>query len=413
MGFVAKNDLSQMKWGDGTNSSAGTQIRTDYYDRRALIEAQREQYFQPLASTRDMPRNYGQKITLYHFLPLLDARNDNDQGIDAEGATIDDGNLYGSSKDIGTINDKLPVLSETGGRVNRVGYSRQTVEGTIEHMGFFHEFTRDSLDFDSMADLYEHLSRELVNGANEIYEDMLQIDLLDGAGVKFYAGAATSMATITGEGSDISAVTYEDLQRLSIRLDDNLTPKSTQIITGSRMVDTATIGSGRLLYVGSELQIQLEKMRDAFNNKAFVPVEQYAYSGDYRRGQDFIFGEIGKIGQFRIVVVPKMLHWAGQGADVTDSNTAYRNTTASGSTKYDVFPMLTIGSESFTTIGFNVGSNNAAGNKFRIIARMPGESTAGAEDPFGLTGFSSIQWWYGSMIMRPERIGVIHTVAEM
>ena len=37
---------------------------------------------------------------------------------------IGSGNLYGSSKDIGTISGKLPALSETGGRVNRVGFKR-------------------------------------------------------------------------------------------------------------------------------------------------------------------------------------------------------------------------------------------------------------------------------------------------
>lgn len=117
------NDVAQIKWGDGTNSSVGEQIRKDYYHKMALIEAVREQYFQPLADVTAMPKHFGKTIKKYHMLPLLDDRNVNDQGIDAAGATIADGNLYGSSKDIGTINAKLPLLSETGGRVNRVGYT--------------------------------------------------------------------------------------------------------------------------------------------------------------------------------------------------------------------------------------------------------------------------------------------------
>lgn len=400
------NDTAQIKWGDGTNSSVGEQIRKDYYNKQALIEAVREQYFQPLADVTAMPKHFGKTIKKYHMLPLLDDRNVNDQGIDAAGATIADGNLYGSSKDIGTINSKLPLLSETGGRVNRVGYSRLVLEAALENLGFFHEFTDEALNFDTMDDLYQHLSRELVRGASEITEDVLQIDLLNGAGVIYFGGDATQDSEMTGEnGATASVITYEDLQRMSIQLDDNRTPKQTKILTGSRMTDTSTIGAGRILYVGSELQMQIEKMTDAFGNKAFVPVEQYAYAGDYKKGVNMIHGEIGKVGQFRIVVVPEMAHWAGVGAAVT-TNDGYRETGGN----YDVFPMLCIGSESFTTVGFQTSGKSF---KFKIITKMPGEGVAQHNDPFGRTGFSSIQWYYGTMILRPERIALAKTVAEI
>lgn len=400
------NDTNQIKWGDGTNSSAGEQIRKDYYHKMALIEAVREQYFQPLADVTAMPKHFGKTIKKYHMLPLLDDRNVNDQGIDAAGATINDGNLYGSSKDIGTINAKLPLLSETGGRVNRVGYSRLVLEAQLENLGFFHEFTDEALNFDTMDDLYQHISRELVRGASEITEDVLQIDLLNGAGVIYFGGDATQDTEMTGEdGATASVITYEDLQRMSIQLDDNRTPKSTKILTGSRMTDTSTIGAGRVLYVGSELQMQIEKMTDAFGNKAFVPVEQYAYAGDYKKGVNMIHGEIGKVGQFRIVVVPEMTHWAGAGKAVT-TNGGYRETGG----KYDIFPMLCIGSESFTTIGFQTSGKSF---KFKIITKMPGEGVAQHHDPFGRTGFSSIQWYYGTLILRPERIALAKTVAEL
>ncbi len=410
MANVELNDTDQIKWGDGTNSSVGEQIRRDYYHKQALIEAVREQYFQPMASTRAMPKHYGKSIKQYHMMPLLDDRNVNDEGIDAAGAVITgSGNLYGSSKDIGTIKSKLPNLSETGGRVNRVGYHRLVLEATLQSMGMFHEFTKEALDFDTMDDLYSHLARELVRGASELTEDVLQMDLLAGAGVLYYGGSATSRATMTGEGATVSTISYEDLQRLSIQLDDNRTPKTTKILTGSRMIDTVTVGHGRLLYIGSELQIQLEKIKDAFDNKAFVPVEQYAYSGDYKKGLNMVHGEIGKIGQFRLIVVPEMQHWAGAGATATGANLGYKKTDVAGTDKYDVFPMLCLGSECFTTVGFQTSGKSF---KFKIITKMPGEGVAQHNDPFGRTGFSSIQWYYGTMILRPERLAVAHTVAE-
>lgn len=39
----------------GTESTIGSQIRTDYYNKKALIEIKKEQYFSPLADVISMP----------------------------------------------------------------------------------------------------------------------------------------------------------------------------------------------------------------------------------------------------------------------------------------------------------------------------------------------------------------------
>ena len=199
-----------------------------YWQRKALIDLKKEQFFGQLADTTSMPKHFGKTIKRYHYIPLLDDRNINDQGIDATGLSVADevtitvtdpagdtryvvgnganaataltnaqakavslfknigtfttnyattvtamrtagwdvhegtavnngGNLYGSSKDVGTIVGKLPAISETGGRVNRVGFTRLTLEGTIDNFGFFDEYTEDSVQFDNDADLMQHI----------------------------------------------------------------------------------------------------------------------------------------------------------------------------------------------------------------------------------------------------------------
>lgn len=389
-----------MTYGNGDNSSAGPQINTRYWWKAALIEAAKEQYFSQLADVTSMPKHYGKKIIKYHIMPLLDDLNVNDQGIDASGAQISNGNLYGSSKDVGTINSKLPTLTEKGGRVNRVGFTRLTLEGTFEKFGFFYEFSQEALDFDTEDDLYGTISREAILGANEMTEDALQIDLLTAATTVRYGGAATSHATVTGEGTTPSVVNYKDLQRLAVDLVNLRTPKQTKVITGSTMVDTKTISDGYVAYVGSELQVTLENMRDAFDNPAFIPVQKYGAAATILRG------EIGSIGQFRIVVVPEMMHWAGEGANATAANPGYRTT----NNKYDVYPILVVGAESFTTIGFQTSGKTP---KFNLICKMPGEETADKNDPYGEMGFSSIKWYYGFMALRSERIAVYKVVAEL
>ena len=460
-----------------TPSSVGPQIINEFYQKKALIEAQKEQYFTQLADVTSMPKNMGKKIKRYHYLPMLDKGNINDQGIDAAGVTITNtqyyvtipqavvavanagkaaavtaiqdnldsvtavagadssagvgfatvtitgnltfkvstvtkantitalgigatsaqgsGNMYGSSKDVGTISGKLPALSETGGRVNRVGFKRKEIEGTIEKFGFFDEYTQESLDFDTDAELMSHINREMIMGANEITEDALQIDLLTAAGVIKYAGNATSNATI---GLD-DIVSYGDLMRLSIDLDNNRTPKHTKVITGTRLVDTRVIPSARVAYIGSELLPTFKAMKDLHNNPAFISVEKYAAGGTV------LNGEVGSVDQFRLVVVPEMMKWAGAGADATGDATCYET-----ADRFDVFPILVVGDESFTTIGFQTDGKTV---KFKITHKAPGEATADRNDPYGETGFMSIKWYYGFMALRSERIALIKTAAKL
>jgi N4-gp56 family major capsid protein len=414
----------------GTPSNIGSQTRTDYFQKKALIEARKAQFFTQLADVTSMPKNMGKKIKQFLYLPLLDAQNLNDQGIDAAGVAIDStkwtawnqastvvgtayttealaitaagvggkvaknsGNLYGSSKDIGVINGKMPALSETGGRVNRVGFKRKDLEGTIEKFGFFDEYTKESVDFDSDDMLQEHINREMLNGANEMTEDALQIDLLNAAGVVKYAGAATQNSEIVAA----SVVTYGDLMRLSIDLDNNRTPKQTTVITGTRMVDTRVVPAARVMFIGSELLPTVKAMKDLHNNPAFISVEKYAAGGTT------VTGEEGAIDNFRIVVVPEMMKWAGQGGDASATATHYET-----AGRYDVFPMLVVGDGSFTTIGFQTDGKSV---KFKIIHKAPGEATADRNDPYGQMGFMSILWWYGFMVLRAERIALIKTAA--
>lgn len=383
----------------GIDGAGSDQMNTFMWQRKALVEAAKEMYFMPLADTTWMPKHYGKKIKVFHYMPLLDERNINDQGIDASGTTIANGNLYGSSKDIGTIDSKLPVVGENGGRVNRVGFTRLQIEGTMQKFGFFHEWTEESLAFDSDPELYQHISNEMMKGATQLGEAVLQKELLAGAGVTVYSGDATSNLTTSGESADPAVVTYEDLMRLNRTLNDNRTPKQTKIIKGSRMIDTKVISSGRALYIGSELESVVKKMVDLFGNQAFIPVEKYADAGNV------MTGEIGVIDQFRIIVVPEMLHWAGAGAAVT-TNPGYMETDGN----YDVYPMLCVGDGSFTTIGFALGGKDT---KWKIITKKPGEKTADRNDPYGEMGFSSIKWWHGTMILRSERLAVVKTLAEI
>ena len=211
----------------GTASSIGSQAVMDYYFKKALIAVRDHQYFMPLADVRAMPKHMGKKIKQDVYVPLVDVANTGTQGLDEDGlylqATPDtwtgwnssgvvvlatytsealaiagsgvtdvarnDQNFYGSYKDIGAIKKKIPTLRENGGRVNRVGFTRTQVEGELLKRGFFTEYTQESMDFDSDADLLSHIVEEALVGANELTEAELQNDLITNAtanGTAFY-----------------------------------------------------------------------------------------------------------------------------------------------------------------------------------------------------------------------------------
>ena len=410
----------------GTASDIGPQARTDYYYKKALIAIRDKQWFMPLANVRAMPKNMGKTIKQDVYVPLLDVLNVSDQGIDAAGTTLTNGTwsawnsagvlqsttevsrsaaasaagvggevalnggfLYGSSKDTGTITSKIPALTENGGRVNRVGFTRTQISAALSKRGFFTEYTQESLDFDSDSELLSHITEEALVGANELTEAELQADLIVEAtanGTAYFMGGTTKLTVD-------EVVTYTDLMNLSIALDNNKTPKQTQVISGSRMIDTKTINGGRVMYVGSDLIPVLRAMVDLHSLPAFNSVEKYADAGNTMNG------EIGSVDQFRIVVVPEMQYDEAGGAASAD-------VAGTGDNGADIYPMLVVGDGAFTTIGFQTDGKSV---KFTINHKAPGKETADLTDPYGEVGFYSIKWYYGFMALRPERLGIIWT----
>lgn len=412
---VVDAEHGYVNYGSGNTTDTGTlkkQLVNDYWVRESLIEASKSQVFAKLGTQRNLAPNNGKFLKQYVWLPLLDDRNVNDQGIDANGVYYAGGNMYGSSKDISTITGKLPVIGENGGRYNRVGFTRQIIEGTIKKLGFFFELTEDGLQFDSQSDLLQHMHREAMRGASEIVEDAMQLELVNGAGVNVYCGDATSNATMHG-GQTPCELTYKDLLKLRQTLVDNHVPKTYKMFTGSQNTDTKTVAGGWTVYVQPELRQTLMTVVDLFNQPAFVPVEKYAAGGNV------VEGEIGRILEFRFVEVQEMLRWEGAGATTTLTEASGTEGTegytpavvdesyVNDGDNYTVFPLLIVGEDSFVNINFRGGKNN-----FRIYSKMPGEATVSADDPFGQHGLWSIQWWYGTMITRPERLVCIHTLAK-
>jgi N4-gp56 family major capsid protein len=443
---------------DGNTSSVGPQLTLHHMIRQALIEQAKEQLFTQMASAINLPKNTGKEIVRNIYRPIISDYNVNDQGLDAAGAVIplvkatstdlnvayeamhgklsrlvdeteanykirlatfmaksadasegNAGNLWGGSKAIATVTARMPKIGENGGRKNRVGTTRVTLKSTLENYGFFMEYSRDSIDFDTDSQLEMHNTREVLRAANEVYEATLQTDLIAGAGVQMFSNGSTGLGDLSnGNALDVpSEATYLDFIRLGIILDQNRCPVDTSIISGSSATDTNVIGAARYAYIDATLLLHLRTLQDPFGNKAFIEVEHYAKAGMIAHG------EAGAIGPLRFIVHPEMMHKAGVGTtDVgATSPPAASNYHTTGGL-FDAYPIMVVGSDSFNTISFKSG-RGASGSKLEIIHKRPGAETADRSDPFGKTGFMSVQWWYGSLITRPEWLACLWTIARV
>lgn len=423
---------------NGDPSTVGEQIHVAHFDRHAMIKHKDAIVFGALSDTTRAPKHTGRKVKGMDYVHILSEENINTEGIDAMGTrmvpsmwyvfdhgeivanlngyptremalasalptqTVDIGSGYltSSSKDIGKMVNRFPVLGENSGDVNRVTLIRVVSESTFEKAGFHEKYTNDSEQFDSDDQYRAKVHAEMYGSAVKLNEDQLQVDLLAASTTIRYGGAALSMSQVTGEGGIPSEVEYMDLVRLQLTLDDKHAPNQTRILSGTKLIDTRVIPQGRVLFIGTELMPTILEMKTSFDKAAYIPAEHYA------AGTTLMNNERGRVGSSIIVTAPRMAHYAGKGALVTSGeNQGYRETDG----RYDVFPMMTIASGAFTQIGFESGSNKG---KFTVKHVMPRSEGSYARDVYGETGFSSILWWYGVLVWRPEWIGVVYTVGK-
>ena len=415
-------------------SSIGAQINDKFWSKVAIKEARKKRVFSQLGDKLVQPKNYGDKLVKYHELPIIHALNVNDQAIDANGVKLvknkwyaydnagamtgntsgyatkelakaaagatgsiksGNGNLYGGDTDFAVIKGSFPALSEEGGKVNAVGMKRLTLEATVSEFGFYIPFTKKALEMDTETGLLAKMSMEVGEAQGEIREKQIAVGLLSASELnRVYAGNASTIAEM-GAGDVVS---FQDIRGMEQSLKLARSPKQTKMIDGSTKIGTVVVGAGYAAYVPQELYPVLEDMEHA-GVRVWKPVESYAAAGTIMEG------EIGKISATRFIEVEEMPKYAGAGASSKDAidDAGFENMYTSGD-KYDVFPILYVGSDSFGTIGFE-------GDVARVNTVMP---TADAHnDVFGKKGAVAISWYFGMLIYRPERIRQILTTSKL
>jgi len=410
-------------YGNGTTTAtSGENTITHFYDRAGIKEATVENLYSQLADKRSMPQKYGKTFKTSRWLHILDDLNVNDQGLDASGgvstgklawrittgapaninevflveadadayvialaptytatktaiatATDNNGNQYGSSRSVGDVSSGMPTLAEGAGRVNRVGVTKITVETDLVRYGNFIEYT-DEVELFSEDRIQMKYREELGYMAGQVQDDLTQIDMLNSAGVIAYAGGKTSRVTVAA--GDFP--TYDLLRMTTKQLLLNKAKKNTTLIDGSTKVDTRTINATWMAVVGPDVKYVLESVTDSTGDIAWIPAYKYAAAGTLAKG------EVGAIHDTRFIENIRALNFGGAGAAAID-----------------VHPILYVTEGSFATVGLQ------GKNKLMFKSKAPGAATT--EDPYGLRGLFSYNFFYAGTALKPECIARIET----
>ena len=435
-----------MAWGD-----LGTQRQNFYLSKVAEVEARKYRVFSALANKDVQPKYRGDELVKYVEYPIIHEANINDKGIDANGAKLlknvwyaydaagnpvttgadaadgigfttkqgalaaagangtilsGSGNIYGGDTDFAVLKGSVfPALRETGGLVNRVGYTRKEVSAKVTEYGLYMDFTQKELDMTDEPKLLTKYSKALGEAIAELRERQVEVGLLDHALATnvFFSGDATAISNI-GIGDEVS---LKSIRRMQEYMKKARVPAQTKIVDGSQKTDTVTVGKGYFAYYPQGLLPTLEEVTDSAGVKVWVPVEKYANGAGYIHPL-----ETGKISNTRFIEVPQMAYFAAAGERVDlalagtpdpGSENYQSSVAADGLTRYDIYPILYVGTDAFASLAFQ-------GDNTQVKHALPGQPIPGV-DAYGKNGLVSASFYSGLLVYRPERIAVLLTPA--
>lgn len=417
-------------YGNGINSSVGTQNKVFFYDKAGIQAATADLTYQQFASQKTMPRNTGKEFRIsvfHHIYDRMPYTDDTWNDLSKKTFSADFAKYgYLSSRDLADVTNSIyggdgkgyvnntydnngKRLLEGEGATNKLSIKKSTYTSSFELFGEMLEYT-DQVEMFSEDFMQVRYRQELGSAANNLMEDLLQLDLLSTPNVIF-SGPAISKETlgtgigegtpdaITGENAVEKAykINFEYIQKLGQKLLRNRAKPQTSILKGSTNIGTTPIGDCYIAIVGPELKLDLENITRGTTYEKYFP---FTYPYQYASQGTLLKNEIGRVNNFRFIYAERMPVERGAGAVVDANyggNLSYSEVTKQDGSKenrFDVFPILIPCKDSFATIGLQGTS------KIQFYSRTPSEIDK--TDPFGQRGFFSYKFWYASIILHPE-----------
>lgn len=397
-------------YGNGTTTASnGANTITHYYDRAGIEAANATAVYGQFIDRKSMPLRSGKTYKISKWQHLYDL-DETDAGFAAKG--------YLGKRDLDSISAKLHATDGTGakltegaGPINEVTPKKITVETEIATYGFMINYT-DEVAMFSEDDVQVKYREELGYLMNQTYEDLVQRDMLEGAGVIVNAGGDIDEDEI---GKDIgthdeNAEKYKvsfDLIRKGVKiLVRNRAKRNTQIVTGSTKIGTKPINKAFYAIIGPEVKYDLESItRGSGSAEEFAYVPAYKYAGATNLAE----GEIGSMHDVRFIESEGAMQHSSAGAEVPDGYDGVLSYTGDNTGDdgdrghFDTFPIL------FPTQGAVAALGIKGKGKVQFFSKAPGELEL--NNPYATKGFFSAKMHYASVILEPKKLLRINVVA--
>lgn len=387
-------------YGNGTNSTAGANTLTHFYDRAGIKAANRVNVYGQFADRKSMPKKNGKTFKISKFLHMYD-RSLSDTDFEARG--------YLTARDAAAVSQELTnaALAEGAGRVNTRTLQKVTYETSLARYGEMIDYS-DDVELFSEDYIQTRYREELGELANSRYEDLIQLDMLSTPTVMF-SGTATSKATVgsdavtDGSTDNVCKVSYDLIRKAVRKLVRNRAKKNTSIVTGSTKIGTTPVAKAYYAVIGADVKADLETLtRGVGYEKEFVyvPVEKYASAANLAEG------EVGKMHEVRFIESEAAVVYRQAGADVPTGylgDLQYTGTIGTDA-KFDVFPILFPTEGAFATVGLK------GQGKIKFNAKSPKD--VDNVNVYGNQGFFSYNMWYAGIILEPEKLLAVYVAAS-
>jgi len=372
-------------YGNGTNSTAGANTITHFYDRAGVKAANRVNVYGQFADRKSMPKKMGKTFKISKFLHMYD-RAPNDAEFAAAG--------FLSARSVADVNTALTnaTLTEGAGAVNKRTLQKITMETSLARYGEMIDYT-DEVELFSEDTMQVRYREELGELANSRQEDLLQLDMLS-TGTVMYSGSATAI----GEIDEDSTVSYDLIRKAVRKLVRNRGKKNTTMVTGSTKIDTLTVAKAYYAVIGANVKGDLETLTRGTVAANGMTEFVYIPSHKYGSASTLTEGEVGAMHEVRFIESEAAVVYAGDGAAATTANVGNLSYTGTLDTtgKFDVFPILFPTQGSFATVGLK------GQGKIKFNSKSPSEVENA--NPYGTNGFFSYNFFYAGIILEEEKL---------
>ena len=380
-------------YGTGTNSTAGANTITHFYDKAGIKAANEMNVYGQWADRKSMPLKMGKTFKISKFLHIYD-RETSDGDFETKG--------YLTARNVTDVTTGMPTLAEGAGATNKQSIKKVTFDTAFNRYGEMIDYT-DEVDMFSEDSIQVRYREELGRLANRRQEDLIQLDML-GTGNVLYSGAAVSNVTLgtglaaDGSGDDSYRISYDLIRKASRKLVRNRATKNTEIVQGSTKIDTRTVNKAFYAIVGPEVKYDLESLTRGSGNAeefTFVPAYKYAAAGNIAEG------EVGQMHDIKFIESESQVVYSAAGAAIPGS---YTGMLSNDGTNFDVFPILLPTKGSFATVGLK------GHGKIKFNSSSP--SRISNENPYGTNGMFSYNFWYAGIILDETKLLKVSVLAS-